>query len=69
MPGVGGDALSYGTGVHSACPSLSITSAFVSQPPGKITEALKGLEDTSLSDCCGSQAGKLRKSLWHSREK
>ena len=45
MPGVGGDALSYGAGMHSSLPSLSITSAFVSQPPEKTAEGLKGLED------------------------
>lgn len=28
-----------------------------------------GLEDTSLSGCCGSQVGELSASLWHSKEK
>lgn len=41
MPGVGGDTSSYGADSHSALPSPSIPSAFVSQAPGKITEGLK----------------------------
>lgn len=54
--------------MHSALPSLGITSAFVPQPPEKMAEGLMGLRDTFLSGCWGSQVGKPSASLRHNKE-
>lgn len=68
MPGVGGDALSWEAGVHSALPTLGITSVFVPQPAEEVAETLVGLRDTFLSGCWGSQVGKPSASLRHNKE-
>lgn len=71
MPGVGGEALSYGAGMCSALPSLSSASAFVSQPPARAAEeerATGRFEDPALSRWCSSEAVELCTSLQHSRE-
>lgn len=68
MPGVGGDVLSYEAGVHSAFPSVGITSVFVPQPPEKMAEGLMGLGDTFLSGCWSSQVGKPSASLWQTKK-
>lgn len=54
--------------MHSALPSLGITSVFVPQPPEEVAETLVGLRDTFPSGCWGSQVEKPSPSLRHNKE-